>query len=140
MNRAERRKQKIVSAEETVTYTFKKSEALIQMWHIIKESEAIKRLVNEEVNKALKEGDRIEAENIDTIILYNLYVTFGFNKKRLLKFAKGFRDLQDYYLGKFDSDKEDAMYAMKLCLKEKCGIDMKEFEDKIISGNLEELM
>ena len=62
---------------------------------------AVKKAINDEVNRQISEGVEKLSQNITATVLWQLHEQLGFGKKRLLRFHKKFapalKELQDFY-------------------------------------------
>ena len=126
MNRKQRRAKKIKNHDPV--YMVKKSDMRGRIDSMIKNDPEVQKAIQEEAHRLNVLDMQRLAEDIDTVILTNLHQTFGFGKKRLLRFVSTFVKLHKFYGDRYeDSD----IFAMKQYLKEKVGIDVADIEKEV---------
>jgi hypothetical protein len=93
-----------------------------------KPSGAVKKAINEEVNRQIAEGVGNMSKDITATVLWQLHVQEGWGKTKLLRFAKNFgpalAELQDFYQ-MHSHDETD--FLVKYKLKE-IGVDVDKIE------------
>ena len=83
-------------------------------------------------SRRIRELDEKASElAINTLILSVLHISFGFGRKRLLKFASEFRKVYDEYRKRYSEDVDDIIYAMKLHLERETGINIENLKEEI---------
>lgn len=74
--------------------------------------------MRKEINKELADATKEYEKDVDDILIWYLHEEYGFGKKRLEKFIKGFnkrlKDLSDYY----EMDDKDQLFIIRHKVKE----------------------
>lgn len=83
-------------------------------------------------SRRIRELDEKASEvAIDTLILSVLHISFGFGRKRLLKFASEFYKVYNDYREYYADDVDDMIYAMMLHLERETGINVENLKEEI---------
>lgn len=130
MNREERRKAGVKKNKDPV-YLLKQSQVKNQVDNIIKYDAEVQRVLREESRRVHLEEGRKNIVDTDTVILMTLHQIFGFGKKRLMQFAKGLVELHKYYNSRYS---EDNIYAMKVYLRDRVGIDVDSLQEELANA------
>lgn len=87
------------------------------------------KAMNMEIRRQLDKYNKQNINELDALVLYTLYIEFGFGKKRLMRFYNKFnilfKELSEYYM--FEDNKMPWLYTKKL---KECGIDIAELNRK----------
>lgn len=87
-----------------------------------------KKAMDHEIHQQLLEMDKIFCRDVDTMVLWTLYSCYGWGAERLKKFyVNMFREhirMREYY-------EMDELYPERQKLKEKTGVDIDEWFDKL---------
>lgn len=83
-------------------------------------------------SRRIRELDEKASElAINTLILSVLHISFGFGRKRLLKFASEFYKVYDEYRERYSEDVDDVIYAMQSHLERETGINIENLKEEI---------
>ena len=83
-------------------------------------------------SRRIRELDEKASElAINTLILSVLHISFGFGRKRLLKFASEFHKVYDEYRERYSEDVDDVIYAMQSHLERETGINIENLKEEI---------
>ena len=83
-------------------------------------------------SRRIRELDEKASElAINTLILSVLHISFGFGRKRLLKFASEFYKVYDEYRKRYSEDVDDVIYAMQSHLERETGINIENLKEEI---------
>lgn len=126
MNRKQRRAKGIKNNDPTVC--LKKSETRSYIDGLVHNDPEVQKVILEEAHRVQLLEAKAQAEDIDALILMNLYQVFGFGKTRLMRFVKGLVELQKYYEDRYE---DCDMFAMKKHLKDYIGIDVSELQKEV---------
>lgn len=126
MNRKQRRAKGIKNNDPAVC--LKKSETRSYIDGLIHNDPEVQKAILEEAHRVQLLEAKAQAEDIDALILMNLYQVFGFGKTRLMRFVKGLVELQKYYEDRYE---DCDMFAMKKHLKDYIGIDVSELQKEV---------
>lgn len=96
--------------------------------NVHKPSGAVKKAINDEVNRQIAEGVEKLSQNLEALVLWQLHEQLGFGKKRLLRFHKKFApalaELQNFYQMQ---SQEETDFLVKYKLKE-IGVDIEKLD------------
>lgn len=84
---------------------------------------AQKKAMNDEINRQILERDKMYSMDFDSTVLYVLYITFGFGKKRLRRFWDAFIKNHDELRRYYEMGSEDNAWLCRWKLKE-IGVDV----------------
>lgn len=91
------------------------------------EAKAMKR----EINNQILRSDAEYYYDMDACVLWALHEVFGFGYTRLKRFFDAFEDvhenLRQYYQA---DDNENSVWICRILLKERCGVDVAEWEEQ----------
>lgn len=90
------------------------------------------KALNIEIQKKIAEMDRNNTDEIDALVLWVLHTEFGWGKDRLKKFYEAFNPRLDELAARYEiTDKGDEIWLATYKLKDRLGIDIHAWNDKV---------
>ena len=98
---------------------------------LLKNDPSVQKAILEESRRIRELDEKASEVAINTMILSVLHISFGFGRKRLLKFASEFCKVYDEYRKRYSEDVDDIIYAMQLHLERETGINIENLKEEI---------
>lgn len=109
-------------------YNIKESNIRAYINSLLRTDPDVQKAMQEEARKLYLSEAGKESLDVTTLVLFSLHRSERYGRKRLLKFASTFKELREYYEGRYE---DCDLFAMRVHLKEETGIDLENLDEEI---------
>lgn len=109
-------------------YNIRQSKVRDYIDSLLRTDPNVQKAMQDEARRLYLAEAEKESLDVTTLVLFSLHRSEGYGRKRLLRFASAFKELREYYEGKYE---DCDLFAMRVHLKEETGIDLENIEEEI---------